>query len=418
MGNGERAGAGNFRLPALARYADRSARGSAIALGFSIPISVALDNLLLLFAVVGWLASGAYRDKLSTIRQNAVCAAALVLLAVLAIGTLHGEQSLRDAALHFKKYLDLLYIPVFACLFRDAATRRHALLALAASLALVLALSLLLKLGVLPSTALTTGDAVSPTVFKLRLTHNILMAFGAFLFAWLAVTEANARLKFTWAVLAALAAINVTMMVQGATGYLILGGLILLFGHGLGHWRGFGVASAAVTLAAIMLTSLPGPFKERVSLIGQELRGWEARQPQSTSIGLRLEFYRNTLGIIRDHPLIGVGTGGFPKAYATRVRGTGMAETRNPHNEFLNIAAQLGAIGVAALLWLFWQQWRFASRLATPFECALARGLIVTMVIGCLYNSLLIDHTEGLLFAWLSGVLYGGLKSRRDGVTT
>ena len=32
------------------------------------------------------------------------------------------------------------------------------------------------------------------------------------------------------------------------------------------------------------------------------------------------------------------------------------------------------------------------------------------MVIGCLLNSLLLDHTEGLLYAWLTGVLYGGLK--------
>jgi len=29
-------------------------------------------------------------------------------------------------------------------------------------------------------------------------------------------------------------------------------------------------------------------------------------------------------------------------------------------------------------------------------------------------NSLLLDHTEGLLYAWLTGLLYAGLKS--DGV--
>jgi hypothetical protein len=32
------------------------------------------------------------------------------------------------------------------------------------------------------------------------------------------------------------------------------------------------------------------------------------------------------------------------------------------------------------------------------------------MVIGCMLNSLLLDHTEGLFYAWLTGVLYGGLN--------
>ena len=50
------------------------------------------------------------------------------------------------------------------------------------------------------------------------------------------------------------------------------------------------------------------------------------------------------------------------------------------------------------------------ARLPTRLESELARGLVVTLVIGCMLNSLLLDHTEGLFYAWLTGVLYGGLK--------
>ena len=402
-------------FPVLARHADQAGRWAAIALGVSIPFSVALDNVLLALVLAGWLASGAYREKISLVGRNRVCAAALVLLALLAAGMLYGEQAPGDAVSYFKKYLDLLFIPVFAYLFRDAATRRNGLLALAISLAVTLLLSLSLKFGALPANALMTGDAVSPTVFKLSLTHNILMAFGAFLFAWLAATATTVRVKYVWSIGAILAIINVSMMVQGATGYLILGGLVLLFGYGRGHWRGLGIASLAVALTAAALAWVPGPFKERIGRIDQELRGWEARQPQSTSIGLRLEFYRNTMNLIREHPLAGVGTGGFPKAYADAVRATGMAPTRNPHNEFLHIAVQLGPLGLAALLGVFWQQWRLSSRLAAPVEREIARGLVAMMVIGCMYNSMLLDHTEGLFFAWLTGLLYGGLQFKGDG---
>jgi O-antigen ligase len=115
--------------------------------------------------------------------------------------------------------------------------------------------------------------------------------------------------------------------------------------------------------------------------------------------------------MIAARPLLGVGTGGFASAYAEKVEGTGMAATPNPHNEFLLMWAQLGVAGPLALVWLFGRQWRLAARLPTRLESEVARGLIITMVIGRMLNSLLLDHTEGLLYAWLSGVLYGGLKS-------
>jgi O-antigen ligase len=91
-----------------------------------------------------------------------------------------------------------------------------------------------------------------------------------------------------------------------------------------------------------------------------------------------------------------------------------MFSTQNPHSEYLMIAVQTGLIGVGLLLDLFWQQWRLAPRLTSPMECHLARGLVLTIAAGCLFNSLLLDHTEGLLFAWLTGVLYAGLQSQGD----
>ncbi len=400
----------------LTRYADHAARWSVIALGFSIPISVALDNTLLVLILAGWLAGGMYRHKLLIILNNPVSLSALALFVLLLAGTLYGVREAGDAAHYLGKYTDLLFIPVFLFLFRDAATRRYALYALAASLALVLALSYLIKTGIVPTNPFAIGGTDinhDPVVFKLRLTHNILMAFAAFLFAWLALTAASSRIRWGWIALAILAAINVTMMVRGATGYLVLCGLALLLGFSRDRWRGFGIVAAGMVALAVALTVIPGPFQERIDAIIKQTQGWKPDRPARDSPGFRLEFYRNTLAIIADHPIIGVGTGGFPQAYADKVRGTGKTETRNPHNEFLHITVQVGIAGLAALLWLFWLQWRLAARLGSPLECHLARGLVLTMVIGCMLNSMLLDHTEGLFYAWLTGLLYGGVKSPR-----
>jgi O-antigen ligase len=109
--------------------------------------------------------------------------------------------------------------------------------------------------------------------------------------------------------------------------------------------------------------------------------------------------------------LFGTGTGSFAMSYAEQVKGTGSVASKNPHNDFMLITVQTGVFGLAALLWLLWQQWRLAPLLPTPLERGLAQGLVVMMGITCMLNSALLDHTEGLLYAWLTALLYAGLKS-------
>jgi O-antigen ligase len=397
-------------LGPVSTYAERGARWCAVALGFSLPISVALDNILLVLVLAGFALGGAYGEKWRALRGNPVAPAALALYAMLLIGSLYGEATPGERQFFLARYRDLLWIPLLLYFFRDAALRRHGLSALAASLALVLLWSTLFKIGVIPKLPFTHGDGVSPVVFKLKLTHNVLMAFAAFLFTHLAFAAATRTLRLAWTALAVLALINVTLLVQGATGYLVVGLLALYVGYGWHRWRGIAFAAALIVLLFAALAVLPGSFQQRMLQMTREASTLTTAPPRlDSSFGLRLEFYRLTLAIVRDHPLAGVGTGGFPRAYARKAQGTSPLEVRNPHNEYLLMAAQIGLIGLALLLHLFWRQWQLAPRLATPLETHLARGLLLTIAVGCLFNSFLLDHTEGLLFAWMTGLLYGGL---------
>ena len=186
--------------------------------------------------------------------------------------------------------------------------------------------------------------------------------------------------------------------------------------NGIGHGleKAFDVAAGAAAGIAIVISALASGAAGDGNRFAQGLDEWENWQPgqaAQTSTGWRLEFYRNSLDIARGHPLIGTGTGSFPKVYADHVAGTAMAATANPHNEYLNIAVQLGVVGLLVMLHLFYREWRVADELTTTHERQLAHGLVITFVIGCLFNSLLMDHAEGLLFAWASGLLFGGLKS-------
>jgi len=398
-------------LATVKSKADRTAQWAAIALGFSIPLSVALDNVLLVFVVGGWLASGAWREKRDAIRGNRVALAALALFGLLLVGTLYGERNPGDAPFYLAKYIDLLFIPVFAFVLREEPARRRAIYALAAGLAVVLVLSYLLRFGVIPRSDIFAGDASYAVVFKTRQTHNLLMALGAFLFARLALAAGTRRWRLIWATLALLAIANATLVVQGATGYLVLAALALYLGYGMRGRQGLAWTIGAAAALAIALVLVPGPFQQRVAQIRSEISQWQPGVPNVySSVGTRLEFYRLTFRIIADHPLLGGGTASFPRAYTEETRNQAAVPSRNPHNEYLLIMVQLGLVGLAVLLYLFWTQWQLAPRLATPLEWHLARGLVLTMALGCLFNSWLLDHTEGLLYAWLTGVLFAGLQ--------
>jgi O-antigen ligase len=82
----------------------------------------------------------------------------------------------------------------------------------------------------------------------------------------------------------------------------------------------------------------------------------------------------------------------------------------HPENQYLLTTVQLGGIGLAALLALFAAQWHLAARLGSRIETDLARGLVILMVVGCLFNSFLRDHSQALFYAWLSGLLYAGTR--------
>ncbi len=396
----------------ITSHAARVSQWSAIALAASIPVSTALDNVLLVVTLAAWALSGRIVETLRfTLRYKALLCP-IILFGLLALGTLYGASPLREANSHLWKYADLLFIPIFALAFRHPDTRIKALHAFAITLAVIVVLSCLLRVGIMPKLPFFVSDGIAPTVFKLKVTHSILVAFSAFLFAWLGSNAANPRLRLMWYAFALLAAINVLFVVKGATGYVILAALFLLWGGERISRRN---ALRAILLMAGIATALiliPGPFQDRVFLTHTEIQNWHPDSPAtvSTSAGLRLEFYKNTLDIIAAHPLTGVGTGGFPQAYARQVKDSGRFLTHNPHNEFLNVAVQIGFMGMLILIAMFWLQWRNAPKLPTPMEQSLARALVLTLVAGCMVNSLLLDHAEGLFYAWFSGLLYGSLK--------
>jgi len=404
----------NWPVERLQLEARRAAGWTTTALGFTIPLWVVADSILVVLLLACWVASGGWRERVRRITANPVAISALLLFGWLLVGTLWGGGSVEERALSIKKYADLLLIPVLISMAITAQERHRALLALAASLVVTLLLSFGLSAGFfLPTSGALGCDSSNACVFKKHTTHNVLMAFGALLFAVLAWKSRDRRVRWGWGLVSLLATGNVLLMVQGRTGYVVLAALAILAFYTILGWRGILAAIMALSVSFSAAYQVSSSFHDRVNLVVSSVTQWNPKVAVTGDpVGWRLEYFYHTAEIIQDHPLIGVGTGGFVQAYRSRTEQAGLDVPPHPHNQYLFILAQVGIVGLGLLLWLFVQQWRSTSRSGDATHGLLAQGLVVTIAVGCFFNPFLVDHTEKLFYCLFSGLMYSGTDSQ------
>jgi O-antigen ligase len=147
---------------------------------------------------------------------------------------------------------------------------------------------------------------------------------------------------------------------------------------------------------------------ERLLGVNREISDHKSTE-NLTSAGIRLEMYRNTLLLIKKSPLIGYGTGALRFEYKKLVdsQDTLLKDVPNPHNQYLLTFFELGIFGLFILMGMFIRQWFFSnnSKFINKQNSFYAKGLILTISIGSLFNSLLLDATEGKFYCILIGVL-------------
>jgi O-antigen ligase len=384
----------------------------AVALGFSIPISTALDSILLAVLLLCWAASARFREKWEAVRGNPVALAACGFFLLHVAGSAYGLGSAREVLYDLDKAATLLLVPVLVSLQPGIEWLRRALIALLAALGLTLVLSYLLWFGLLPEADFIKGFPYDPVVFKKKIGHSVMMAYGAFVLSLAARETVSAKWRALLWVCAGIAAFNVLFMVWSRTGQLVLMALALYYLVRTYGLRGvLAAAAAGFVIAAAAYLAPSSSLHLRTQATIKEFQDWRAGKPDRQA-NTRLEAWTNSVQIVRQHPIIGVGTGGFATAYAKHVYGTSMPPLGQPENQYLLATVQFGVVGLAVLLALFATQWHLAALLGSRTQTQLARGLVIAMVVGCFFNSFLRDHAHAHLYAWLSGLLFAGLRAQ------
>ena len=113
--------------------------------------------------------------------------------------------------------------------------------------------------------------------------------------------------------------------------------------------------------------------------------------------------------------MIGHGTGTIRDQFRRSAVGqTGMAAlaSHNPHNQIFAVGIQLGAVGIAALLAMW-----FAHLLlfrSGSFAAWVGLVVVVQNVVGSLFNSHLFDFTQGWAYVFGVGIA-GGIVLKEAG---
>jgi len=137
-------------------------------------------------------------------------------------------------------------------------------------------------------------------------------------------------------------------------------------------------------LAALAIAALS------IALIGSAGRGQvDTRIDQSAAGGLgfwfRAHIWRDTLRMFRDYPLLGVGFGSWAEVFPHYQTGPWPPMLlRNAHNDYIETAAELGILGIAAFAMIgwriarvIWKRWNRVSPRAQLTLAALVAGMSV-----------------------------------------
>jgi O-antigen ligase len=201
---------------------------------------------------------------------------------------------------------------------------------------------------------------------------------------------------------------------RAAAGVLVVGfAVALALTYTRGSWIGLaiGLIVAASFVDWRLLLGLGGASVLLLLLPGVGSRALSAFSLDASSSD-RLNLWQMAVVIIRAHPVLGVGVGGYLDAFRAAVEADPsflIGDLRmTPHNSILFITAEIGLAGGIAFTWLLARAVRLGSMFARRFgpdrRAALVNASLAAGIVAFVCNSMVsnsFQHPQAAVFFWL-----------------
>ena len=388
----------------------------AILTAASLPWSTSLTaifNVAMLVCMVPFLD---VRDFLQSLKRP-ICVLPIALFLLALAGTLWSDAPWGVRFYAVNPTAKLLVLPILIYHFERSSRGHLVFIAFLVSCALLSVMSWLVFLH--PALTLKPDEPNSRGIFvKNYIDQSQEFTLCAVALAFPIVKLLQERRVWLAALLGAIALsffVNMAFVVVSRTALVTVPIMLAVFGLLHLKWRSVLIVCALLAAFSALMWQTSSRLHTTIETFSEQYELYKDKGIP-TSIGLRLEFWRKSLGFFAEAPVVGHGTGstrGLFEQAATGAPDQASSEViGNPHNQTLNVAVQWGVIGII-ILYAMWGLHLLLFR-GAGFANWIGMLVVVQNISTSLFNSHLFDFHEGWMYVLGVGVAGGMvLKSHR-----
>ncbi len=194
-------------------------------------------------------------------------------------------------------------------------------------------------------------------------------------------------------------------MTPGRSGYLAFMVVTVYFGYLLLREKLYKILISVFLFSSTVLLTSP-LVSERIELGVKEMKHVDTTNIESSSMGLRVTVWKNTIALIQDRPWLGFGTGSFEEAYSQKIKDNPEWEKHllhDPHNQFLKIWAEMGIFGLIVFLGMLTSS---LFQKSSKMYLHLGLGVLLAWCATSQFSSHFSTFTEGrFIYIWLGIML-------------
>jgi O-antigen ligase len=378
-----------------------------VMLAFLMPLTVFGGNLIIVIICLIWIFSGNYSSKFNLIIGNKLMLASIVFFCLHLLGLFWTEDLSWGLHIVHKMWYFLLLLPILFTIVKKENIKYY-ISAFLFAITLTEILSYLVWFEIIPP--FKNATVVNPTPLMSHISYNPILAFATYLVLHEIFfnKKISNLLFFFYSFFSISMTINmfITGGRAGQVGFFVMLSVLIFQVFDKSRFNSLLVILFIIPGIFFTAYSTSDLFHSRVDLALKETINYTDQD--GSSVGLRINFAINSWQLIRDNPILGVGTGDFPNEYfkVNQTNSPELPSATNPHNMYTLVAAQLGLVGLISLLSLFYFQLKLSINSSSKFIRDVGITLPLMFLVMMLSDSYLLGHYTTLMYVFFSSFLY------------
>ena len=375
---------------------------------FSLPLSIAINNILLVLLTLFWIFFGDKKETIHTIKNNPVVFTVLLFYIFLVFSFLWSSHYQWGLGILLKEK-NLLFLPILITLIKDE-EKDFFIKTFIISMSISELISYGIKFQIIP--AFSRATVYDPTPFMTHIFYNPFLAFTIYLLLFYLIKSSSSKIVKVVSIMF-IVTMSINMFITGGragqVAYFALITLFILQVLRVNFKSIFIIFIGLPLIFGIFYTS-SNIFHQRVDYAINEIKN--ADKQIHSSLGLRVAFAKDALCVIKKHPILGAGLGDYYKDYQKCnqdiFKGKLNVEKRfkfNPHNMYLFAYATGGILTFLALLAIMFVEIKIGLNSNSCYSYPMVALPILYLVI-MLSETYLLQHNSTAMFILFSAILF------------